>query len=458
MNALPVIAAQELAEVERLAGRVRVAGGRAVCVGGCVRDGLLERPSKDIDMEVFGLAAEVLEAMLREHYQVIAVGKSFGVFKLRGLEIDVALPRRERKAGQGHKAFEIEGDPDMSFEEAAYRRDFTINAISYDPLARELIDPLGGVADLQAGVLRHTGKQFAEDPLRVLRAMQFIARFELQIAPETLQLCRSITMEDLPPERLYEEWRKLLLAGRKPSMGLNFLRECGWVRYFPELEVLIGCEQDPQWHPEGDVWTHTLHCLDAFAKARIGDEFEDLAVGFGVLCHDLGKPLTSCIDDEGRIRSPRHDVEGEAPTRSFLARLTNWRELVEAVVVLVCNHMRPAMLGKQDASDSAIRRLARAVGRLDRLMRVVEADMAGRPPLPADFPAGRWIMERAAALAVQDAAPKPIVLGRHLQALGLQPGPHFKPILEAAYEAQLDGEFDDLEGAREWLATRPELG
>lgn len=448
----PQLPIQEQQVVQQLAQCIRQAGGRAVLVGGCVRDGLLGYTCKDVDVEVFGLSADLLETVLRRHFQVVAVGKSFGVFKLHGYEIDVSLPRRERKTGQGHKAFVVEGDPDMSFAEAALRRDFTLNAISYDPFTRELIDPVNGVRDLEARVLRHTGPQFSEDPLRVLRAMQFIARFELQVAPETLSLCQSIEMESLPPERLFEEWRKLLVAGRKPSLGMNFLRDSGWVRYFPELEAMIGCKQDPQWHPEGDVWTHTCHCLDAFARRRTGDAWEDLLVGFGVLCHDIGKPLTTVTDESGRIRSPRHDIEGEAPTRRFLARLTQHKELIEAVVLLVRNHMRPALLCKDDASDSAVRRLARAVGRIDRLLRVVEADMAGRPPLPDDFPAGDWLLRRAEALDIKNAAPQAILLGRHLIEQGLKPGRQFKDILDAAYEAQMDGEFTDLAGALSWLS------
>ena len=435
----------------RIARAVQAAGGRALLVGGWVRDAFLGYTSKDVDMEVYGLEPTVLERLLRRSFRIVQTGRVFGVFKLHGLPIDIALPRRESKMGLGHKGFRVEGDPYLPVEEAFLRRDFTINAIALDLLSSEVIDPCGGLADLRRRVLRHTGKQFDEDPLRVLRAMQFMARFELTAVPETVALCRQVEPEGLPAERLCEEWQKCLLKGAKPSLGLNFLQACGWMRYYPELAALIDCPQDPEWHPEGDVWVHTLHCLDAFARQRIGIDWEDLVVGFAVLCHDLGKPATTRFE-EGRIRSKGHEAAGEVPTRAFLSRLTQHKALIAAVIPLVTNHLRPREFFLQQAGDSAIRRLARRVGRIDRLVRVARADLAGRPPLVVDdCPEGEWLLKRAEALAVKDAVPKPLVLGRHLLALGEQPGRHFKAILDRCYEAQLDGQFTDTAGGILWL-------
>lgn len=439
--------------------KVRAAGGRALVVGGTVRDALLGLPAVDLDLEVYGLAPERLQALLAEDFQLDLVGKSFGVIKLRGLPIDVSLPRRESKRGLGHKGFAVCSDPHLSLAEAAARRDFTINAMAYDPLEEELLDPHGGARDLEAGVLRHVSEHFVEDPLRVLRAMQFAARFELRVAPETVALCRRIEPEGLARERRWEEWKKLVLAGRRPSLGLAFWRDCGWLRYTPELAALVDCPQDPEWHPEGDVWTHTLHVMDAFAGERSGDEHDDLVVGFACLCHDFGKPATTVIGDDGRIRSPDHESQGEAPTRAFLGRLTNQKELIDEVVALVREHLKPIQLYRSRAGPAAVRRLARRVGRIDLLVRVARADHRGRPPRPFDgFPAGRWLLEQAEALAIADRAPRPIVQGRHLIALGLTPGRHFGPILRALFEAQLDGAFHDLDGglayARRLLAER----
>ena len=338
----------------------------------------------------------------------------------------------------------------MPLAEAAARRDFTVNAIYWDPCSCELLDPHGGRRDLAERVLRHTSPAFAEDPLRVLRAMQFAARFLLVPAPETVALCREITPEGLPAERIFEEWAKLLRKGVTPSLGLRFLRDCGWIRYYTELAALIGVPQDPEWHPEGDAWTHTLHCLDAFAQQRTGDPWEDLVVGLAVLCHDLGKAGTTHIGEDGRLHAYGHEAEGVPLAQAFLERMTRHKELVESVLPLVELHMRPGELWRARAGDAAVRRLAQRVGRIDRLVRVDAADRGGRPPLPGESAPGKWLLERASALALQDSSPKPILLGRHLIRLGLEPGPTFRLLLDAAFEAQLDEKFTDEAGALEW--------
>jgi tRNA nucleotidyltransferase (CCA-adding enzyme) len=452
MDLLANIAPKQRAAVREVAEILHSAGGRALLVGGCVRDGLLGLPAKDVDMEVYGLAADVVEASLRAQFRLDTVGRAFGVFILKGLEIDIALPRRESRTGPKHTDFKVEGDPTMAPREAAARRDFTINAISCDPLTGDLLDPHNGKADLQARRLRHVSSAFSEDPLRVLRGMQFIARFGLQADPGTVALCRNLSPEHLPRERLWEEWKKLLLKGRHISHGLHFLKACGWLPYFPELAALDGCPQDPKWHPEGDVWTHTGHCLDAYARQRIGDEWEDLVVGLAVLCHDFGKPETTYTDDDGRIRSPRHDILGVPVAQRFLERLTRQKKIFEQVLPLVEQHMRPLALYRDGAGDAAIRRLAARVKRIDRLVRVAHADKNGRPPLaPDDDPEGQWLLDKTAELAIQDNAPKPILLGRHLIELGVKPGPHFGKILDRAYQAQLDGAFTDEASGHKYL-------
>ncbi|MBT4758300.1 MAG: HD domain-containing protein, partial [Opitutae bacterium] len=388
-------------------------------------------------------------------FRLDTVGRAFGVFIIKGHDIDLALPRRESKSGPKHTDFVVEGDPSMSPKEAASRRDFTINAISFDPLTDELLDPYDGVTDLKAGHLRNVSAAFSEDPLRVLRGMQFIARFDLEATPATITLCRELSPEHLPSERLWEEWKKLFLKGAQPSKGLLFLQACDWLQYFPEIEALVGCEQDPEWHPEGDVWTHTYHCLDAYARHRIGDEWEDLIVGLAVLCHDMGKAVSSFVDAKtGRIRSPRHDVDGVPIARAFLERLTRQKKIFEEVLPLVEQHMRPLALYRDGAGDTAIRRLAARVKRVDRLTRVAFADKSGRPPIVVDgFPEGDWLLKKATELAIEDSAPKPILLGRHLIALDIKPGAHFGKILDRAYEAQLEGEFTDEASARVYLKT-----
>lgn len=436
-----------------LADTIHQRGGKAMLVGGAVRDFLLGDCSKDLDIEVFGLTHEELSSLLCELGTVIEVGKSFGVFQVKGYTIDIALPRTEESTGDSHQAFSVHHPKDISFKEASLRRDFTINAVGYDLREKTILDPWNGQEDLQKKILRPISPKFSEDPLRVLRAMQFIARFSLTPAEETITRSRALGADHLSAERIYQEWCKLLTKGKKIKAGLEFLRVVGWTRFFPELDALINCPQDPEWHPEGDVWTHTGHCLDAFATERINKEYEDLVVGFAVLCHDLGKPLTTIIDEQGRIRSPRHEPLGEQPTVDFLTRMRAPKKLIEDVVPLVKNHLRPRELYANQASHAAVRRLAHRVGRIDRLLRVCRADQLGRPPLVVEnFPEEEWLLQRAQSLALADSRPQPIVQGRDLIALGLTPGKSFKEILDACFEKQLDGEITSLAEGKEFVA------
>ncbi len=429
-----------------IARELHQAGAHAMLVGGCVRDAILNLPPKDLDLEIRGIEPDRLRSLLASNHKLIEIGKSFGVLKLKDYDVELSLPRTEVKTALGHKGFSVDVDPNLPFKEAAARRDYTINAIGLDPLSGDLSDPHDGLPDVESRILRHVGPAFVEDPLRVLRGMQFVARFNLTAVPETLELCKTIDLEHLAEERIFDEWKKLILKGNSISAGLKFLRATTWLRFFPELEALVNCPQDPEWHPEGDVWIHTLHCMDAFAAKRIDEEWEDLVVGFAVLCHDFGKPTTTVTDEEGRVRSPRHEPEGEAPTRSFLERMTNQKDLQDQVTPLVRRHLAPCVFHKDQASDGAIRRLARQVVRIDRLVRVASADMAGRPPKSADFPQGEWLLAKAEELRVKDSAPSPIVQGRHLVERKMKPGPSFKPILDQCFEAQLDGAFTDLKG------------
>lgn len=446
----------ELAPARRTVELLREAGGRPCLVGGCVRDALLGVPVKDIDIEVYGLGTRQIEGALRREFGIVTVGAAFGVTKLKDFPVDVSVPRRENRTGAGHRDFDVCADPTMTPRDACERRDFTLNAILWDPFTGELVDPWGGEEDLRQGVLRHVSDKFAEDPLRVLRAMQFAARFEFTVAPETVALCRTLTQKDLPPERLMEEWTKLLLRGRKPSLGLNFLRDCGWLDFYPELRAIVGVPQDPEWHPEGDVWNHTCLCLDAFARERIGDRDEDLIVGLAVLLHDLGKTTTTKLEADGRLHAYGHEAESVPMAERFLAQVTREAKLIEAVLPLVRWHAQPWELFKSKAGDAAVRRLASKVGRIDRLIRIDSADRKGRGGAwsAEPSPQGVWLRERADALHLAASAPKRLVLGRHLIAMGHKPAGWFSKILDEAFEAQLDGVFTDEAGGLAWLKER----
>ena len=422
--------------------------GQGYLVGGCVRDALLGKKIKDIDIEVYGIELKNLIQILKKHYAINFVGKSFGVIKLNQHPIDISIPRKEKKDGQGYKGFDIRTDHLLTPKEACSRRDFTINAILFDPLKNILIDLFGGKKDLEQKILRHTTEKFTEDPLRVLRAMQFIARFELKIAPETLKVCKNIGIENLSNERIFEEWKKLLLQGNKISWGLNFLKQTSWLKYFPELQALDGCPQYKKWHPEGDVFVHTGLCMDAFVMERTlcKNAKENLLVGLGVLCHDFGKPLTTKIHPDGKITSYKHDIEGVAPTISFLNRLTNQKEIFTSVSLLVRYHMVPRALYINQSSEAAILRLAKKVENIRRLLRVCKADKNGKGRVyDWKYPVVDWLLEKAQKLQVEKKPPQPILKGRHLIQEGLKPSKQFSKLLEIAYQAQLDKKINSVE-------------
>lgn len=437
---------------------------RAYLVGGCVRDSLLGIPQKDFDLEVYGVDYETLARQLSAHGRVDLVGKSFGVIKFSGLsggQWDFSLPRRDSKMSAGHKGFQIEVDPDIDPKVAASRRDFTINALAFDPRTGDYLDFFGGREDLAKRVLRHTSAAFVEDPLRVLRGMQFAARFDLTPAPETVALCRSIvgTFPELAVERVGMEWFKWASMSQRPSVGLRFLKDTGWLRHFPEIAALDGTPQDPEWHPEGDVFTHTCHCCDALAELpewRAADETTRRVLMFAVLAHDFAKPQTTHeAEREGRMRivSPGHEEQGGPLAGAFLTRIGAPNEIKERVVPLVKHHLAHL----QTTSDRSVRRLANYLkpATIAELCLVMTADHFGRPPKPRVVPEGIVdLRAQAEQLQLRNAAPKPLLQGRHLIDRGMQPGKHFGALLDEAFEAQLEGRFADMDGALKWLDER----
>jgi tRNA nucleotidyltransferase (CCA-adding enzyme) len=446
------MASDPVATICEIARAVRARRGRALVVGGWVRDRLLGTDSKDLDMEVFGVPVRELPALLTPFGKVEPIGQSFPVYKIG--TIDIGLPRRESKAGRGHKGFVVEGDPAMSIEDAARRRDFTVNAISWDPLTDQYEDPFGGRDDLRRKILRAVDlRTFGDDSLRVLRAVQFAARFEMTIDEPTKALCRSIRLDDLPPERIWGEIEKLLLRASRPSIGFALALELGVVdQLFPEMKALVGCEQEPEWHPEGDVWIHTLQVIDQ-ARQRIHDldHADQLIVMLGAVTHDFGKPATTALID-GRIRSMNHEEEGVAPAAMFLDRLNvhsiDGKDVRGQVLGLVAHHLKPGMLYKvrEELTDGAFRRLSQKAN-LELLARVAKSDCLGRLPGSFDCSAMDWFLERARELGVDRSPPKPLLLGRHLLGLGMTPGPDMGALLKQVYEKQLDGEIKTLEEA-----------
>ncbi len=442
-----------------LALALRAAGGRPYLVGGFVRDRLLGRETDDFDLEVYGLAEDALQAVLATRGRVDVVGQAFSVLKVSGLPgvagaVDVALPRRDSKAGAGHRGIRVTGDPALSIAEAARRRDFTINAMLLDPFSGAVEDPWNGRADLEARLLRAVDpERFGDDPLRALRAVQLAARFGLRVEEATARLCAQMPLAELPAERIFGEIEKLLSRAPRPSLGLGLLREWGFLPVVaPELLPLADTPQDPEWHPEGDCWVHTLQVVDQ-AALLIGDldRPRALATLLGALCHDLGKPATTRLED-GRVRSPGHEEAGVPPTHALLDR---WNvhtllgyDVRGQVAALVAHHLKPGQLYKDRdrVSDGAIRRLA-AKCEPDLLYRVARADCLGREPGRFAPVAMEWFKDKVRALDVAERPPVPLLRGRHVLALGLPPGPAVGRVVRAVYERQLDGAVGSLDEA-----------
>lgn len=454
-------------EIRRLAERIS-SGGRAHVnlVGGAVIDLLEGREVKDWDLEVFGLSWDRLVGIARTQGKTSEVGKSFGIVKVTlpsGLEVDLSVPRRDSKAGTGHKGIHVDVDPNMSVKEAARRRDFTINSMALDLNTGELHDPFGGLADLQAGVLRVTDEErFRDDPLRGLRGMQLLARKARTVDPDSMRIIRSMRHEhdELPRERLLEEWRKLMLKAKKPSVGLQYLQDTGWIENYPELAALEGVVQSPAWHPEGDVWTHTKQAADAAAMVRhlVPDEQRE-AFMFGTTFHDIGKPYTTVTQemvDAGEYPPERlytaygHDVGGIPHMQRFTERLGFPNKTRDLAVGLVGLHMQPSYLHSGKAKKAAYIDLARKMeavgGDLHLLARVCQCDAcavgSGRGFTASGEPDWEHHISQTLLSRMEEVGnvpPPPLVQGRDLIAMGLKPGTTFGSILKRARDLQDEG-------------------
>ncbi len=449
-------------ELSQILAAIKLAEGEPLFVGGFVRDALIGHVHKDFDIEVYGLTTDKLVQTLQPFGRADQVGVSFGVIKLRTPEneYDFSLPRRENKQGQGHKGFIIEPDPTMTAKEAASRRDYTINAMALT-LKGELLDYFGGLDDWKAKRLKHTSEKFAEDPLRVLRGLQFAGRFELTLDASTAKLAKTLKAEykALSKERIWNEWQKWAEKSVTPSYGLKLLKQTEWLEFYPELSALIGLPQEPKWHPEGDVWAHTKCVVDEAAKIASRERLaarEKTLLIFATLCHDLGKAVTT-IRKKGRWVSPGHASEGTSLSEEFLKRIHTPQHLIQHIKPLVKEHMSHL----NQLSPRAIRRLALRLepSNIDMLALLIEADASGRPPLAKGLPSSaKHMLELAKELKLEQSSPKPLLQGRHLINLAqenklpeiyLQGGPHFSKLLEQVFQAQLDGEIADLESAKQ---------
>ena len=426
---------KDLIMAEKIAACVAKRGGRTFFVGGYVRDKIMGKDNKDIDIEIHGITPQELSEILDRLGKRTEMGANFGIFGMKGYDLDIAMPRKEEATGRGHKDFEVFVDPFLGTEKAAQRRDFTMNALMQDVLTGEIIDHFGGVDDLKKGILRHVNSvTFVEDPLRVLRAAQFAARFEFVVADETVELAKTMDLTALARERIFEELKKALLKAERPSIFFEEMRKMEQLHdWFPEVEQLIGVEQNPRYHPEGDVWTHTMLVLDEAAKLR---EQARNQVGFMMtaITHDFGKVLTTETVN-GNIRSHAHETEGLTMVKTFLERISNEVKLEKYVLNMVEHHMKPMMMARQKSKRKSTNKMFDQAIVPEDLILFSKADHLGRTNAVIDEEQEAFLEERLEYYHKTMA--QPFVMGADLMAAGLKPGPEFSQLLAYAHKLRL---------------------
>ena len=442
--------------IKTISKTLKKQNAKTIIVGGSVRDYFLQLPIKDYDIEVYGLnSIEKLEQILQKFGKVNLVGKSFGVLKFiyQNQEYDFSFPRTENKISKGHKGFDIQCNSSLNFQQASSRRDFTINAMGYDIEEKKFLDPFNAKNDIKNKILKHIDNHsFIEDPLRVYRAIQFCARFEYTLDKKTFELCKQMVkkeeFKELPKERIYIEFQKLLLKSSKPSIGLKLMRELGILKYYPELQAIIDIPQSPKWHPEGDVWTHTLMAVDKMALVENINTKKKLKLMLATLCHDFGKATHTQILSN-KISAKGHEIAGIEPTKKFLYRLTTEHRFINDIALLVEYHMAPSQYFRNGAKDKTIRKLSTKIN-IEELVAVARADFLGRTTpqaLRGEYLAGDWLLKKAKELNVYNKPPKALIQGRDLISIGLKPSKEFKKILNMIYNKQLNGDISTYKEA-----------
>ncbi len=421
-----------------IAEKVRFAGGTAYYVGGFVRDLIRCSENKDIDIEVHGITPDTLNKILCEVGQPKLMGASFGVYGLSGCELDISMPRSANSAGRnGMSDLEESIDPFIGEQNAAKRRDFTVNSLMQNVLSGEILDFYGGIEDIKNGVIRYTDKHtFSDDPLRVVRAAQFSARFGFRVQEETVSLCRDIDISAVACERIFEELKKALLKSSKPSVFFEVLRSMGHLDvWFPEVKALIGVQQPPLFHPEGDVWNHTMLVLDIGASLR---EKAENPLGFmlSLLCHDFGKAVTTTNED-GRIRSIGHENAGTDIASAFIKRLTSDNNLRRYILNMTEFHMRPNIIADQHSGSKAFCRLFDASICPEDLLLVSEADFLGCAKNEGYDSKKKYLYDMLELF--NERMKQPYVTGKDLLQKGCMPGKEMGQALEYAHKLRLAG-------------------
>ena len=428
---------RDIEMARRIAGAVQARGGRTFYVGGFVRDALMGHENKDVDIEIHGIEPDGVAQILDSLGQRLNIGQSFGIFGLKGYDVDIAMPRKEKLRGTGHRDFEVTVDPFIGTQKAAIRRDFTVNAMMRDVLTGEIVDHFGGQEDLKNGILRHVSDEtFAEDPLRVLRAAQFAARFEFDVAGETIELCKTMNLSALSKERIEGEMKKALMKAQKPSVFFETLRRMnGLSVWFPELMALIGVPQSARHHAEGDVWTHTMMVVDAAAGLRERCQ-NPMGLMLAAVVHDLGKAVTTEFV-RGDYHAYGHEIKGLPLAEALFTRITNEKKLIEYALNLAANHMRPSKAAGAGSSIKSTNHMFDEAIDPEALILIALADERGRITAYPSEPPEEFLYERLGIY--REYMARPAVMGRDLIEAGLAPGGDFSEILSYAHKLHLAG-------------------
>ena len=428
---------KEIIISKKIASLVEEKNGRAYYVGGYVRDLLRGVDNKDIDIEIHRINEDVLKSILSDLGEVTEYGKSFGIYGIKGYNLDIALPRSEMHSGQGHRGFDVKLEPDIGTFKASMRRDFTINSLMQDILTSEIIDHFGGLSDLKNKILKHTNyNTFSEDSLRVLRCAQFSARFNFDVSEETCELCRHISLKDLSKERVNEELKKALLKSKRPSAFFEFLKRIDKLdEWFPELIPLIGLEQNPQYHPEGDVWTHTMLVLDYCTKFRENSE-NPYAFMLLALCHDMGKAVCTTVND-GVIHSYNHETEGLMIIEKFLRRIISDKDIIKYVLNMSKSHMKPYVMGICKSSVKACNKMFDSVVSPLDIINFSLGDNCTKAESQEYRECEKFLFDRF--ITYKETMALPHVTGADLIDMGIEPGAVFGEVMKFAHKLRLAG-------------------
>ena len=436
----------------QIAKKVKEVGGIAYFVGGYVRDSILDIPNKDIDIEIHGIKPEILKNILSELGDIQTIGNAFGIYNLKGYDLDIALPRKERCIGTGHKDFEVYVDPYIGTHAAARRRDFTINALMKNILTGEIIDEFNGLNDLKNHIIRHVDSStFREDSLRVLRACQFAARFNFKIASETINLCKTMDLSTMPKERIAGELSKALLKAKKPSVFFNSLYECEQTKWFKEVYALKGIKQDSEYHPEGDVYMHTMSVLDqAGGLFPTGIDNPDRYLPFmlSALCHDFGKVNTTEINSKGKLCALNHEITGIPIANDFLGRIYNNKGFIKYVDNMIKYHMKAhSCFNNRSKAKTTNLMFDKLLYPKDFIL-LVYADSTGHDLDNLDNRQFNMFLEKAMTesgfltdryLDYGKRISESHITAEDLINIGLKPSPLFKIILDKAWDMHLKG-------------------